>query len=299
MINLSLSKIAKYSITLIAVVILSSYVELGVIINEYRNADQVLFLAAFLSIPLHVLLKSLKWQILLQVFWEDISFADATKSYLSGLAFGVITPGKIGELSRGLFLPFNKIKVSTLVIVDRYLDLISLVFLVIPGATYFFGIRVGVLFFFLNIVLLVIMFIYPRMVSLLSAYLKSSVIEKIIDIQRDITRIPLKVVVITFFLSFLVFILSIMTSYILVLSFTTFGIGNAFLAFPLTLITNILPITVGNIGVREGANIYLLNHFSISSEIAFNISVMMFSLHSLIPSIFGLILINYRGGDAE
>ena len=166
-------------------------------------------------------------------------------------------------------------------------------------ATYFFGITVGVLFFFLNIILLSIIFIYPRIVSLLTAYFKSSVIENIIDIQRDITRIPFKVIVITFFISFSLFILSIITSYVLVLSFTTFGIGNAFLVFPLTLITNILPITVGNIGVREGANIYLLNHFSIGSEIAFNISIMMFSLHSLLPSIFGLILINYRGEDAE
>ncbi len=295
---MSLSSIIKYSITIIAVAILSSYVDMGRIVNEYKNADYTLLLIAFLSIPLHVLLKSLKWKILLQAFWEDISFADASKSYLAGLAFGVITPGKIGELSRGLFLPFNKIKVSSLVIVDRYLDLISLVFLVIPGATYFFGIRAGILFFFLNISLLVIILIYPRIVSLLRDHFKSSVIESIIDIQKDISRIPFTAIFITFFISFSLFILSIMTSYILVLSFTTFGIRSAFLVFPLTLITNILPITIGNIGVREGANIYLLDYFSISSEIAFNISIMMFFLHSLLPAIFGLILINYRFEDA-
>ena len=90
------------------------------------------------------------------------------------------------------------------------------------------------------------------------------------------------------------FIVSILTSYLLLISFTAFNFMNALFVFPLALITNIIPITIGNIGIREGATMYLLNNYSISPEIAFNISIMLFFLHSFIPAVFGLITIHYN-----
>ena len=66
-----------------------------------------------------------------------------------------------------------------------------------------------------------------------------------------------------------------------------------FQVFPLVLMTNILPITIGNLGIREGTTIFLLDTFGISSEIAFNISIILFFMHSIIPAIIGLLLNNF------
>ena len=54
--------------------------------------------------------------------------------------------------------------------------------------------------------------------------------------------------------------------------------------FPLTLLTNVLPITIGNLGVREGATIILLKEFEISSEISFNIAILLFFLHHILEN---------------
>ena len=296
---MSINKILKFSITAIAIVILSYYVDFHQILAVYKNANYIFLSIAFSSIPLLVILRSLKWKILLQAFWKDISFADAFKSYLSGFAYGVLTPGRLGELSRGLFLPYNKMKVGGLVLVDRYLEAVSLVFLVIPGAIYFFGIKIGISLFILNLSLLSIAFIYPRIISAFINNLNFTFLKKIIIIQKDISKISFKIIFLSLIISIMIFIVSISTSYILLRSFTTFDIKNAFLVFPLSLIINIFPITIGNIGLREGANIYLLNYFSVSAEIAFNISIMLFFLHSFLPAIIGFTLVNYFSNESH
>ena len=61
--------------------------------------------------------------------------------------------------------------------------------------------------------------------------------------------------------------------------------------FPITLLTNILPITIGNLGVREGATILLLREYGIESEIAFNTAIILFFLHSFIPAIIGIYMV--------
>ena len=70
-------------------------------------------------------------------------------------------------------------------------------------------------------------------------------------------------------------------------SFQATEISLMYKVFPLTLLTNIFPLTIGNLGVREGATIILLNKFQISSEIAFNIAIILFFLHSFLPAIIG------------
>jgi len=85
--------------------------------------------------------------------------------------------------------------------------------------------------------------------------------------------------------------ISVLTSYCLLLSFVSFPILLSVKVFPLVLLTNIFPITFGNLGTREGATIFLLGRCGVNSEIGLSIGLSLFFLHTVIPSLVGLLLI--------
>jgi len=267
-----------------------------ILVNELKNAKLFPLLSSFISIPLIISLRSLKWQILLKSFWQDISFIRATTSYLLGFSIGIVTPAKIGEVARAIYLPYSdKKKIAGLVILDRYCDLVILTFLAVPGAIRFIGIEVGIIILCAGLFGISVFFIYPSIISFYSSKnFQSAWINKILNKLVEYNEIPKRVISTSLLLSLCIFILSVMTSYLLVFSFTFFSPANAFEVFPIALFTNILPITIGNLGVRESVTIFLLDFYTINKEIAFNSSVMLFFLHSFIPAIIGLIIMQFR-----
>jgi len=266
------------------------------LIGTFRSAKYLNIGIATFSIPLMISLKAFKWQILLKSFWPETSFWIACKSYLCGFALGMITPAKIGEVSRSAFLPYEEnMKIISLVILDRYCDVIILIFLSIIGLIHFAGIKIGFIAFLAGLLGISFIFIYPIIFEvLIKKDYKLTWISKITKMHSDFSKITPKIFLKSLLISFSYFLLSISTSFLLLSSFSAVSYNIVLKVFPLTLLTNIIPITVGNLGVREGATILLLNNFEISSEAAFNSSILLFFLHSVIPGLIGLLLINLR-----
>nr|WP_273333797.1 lysylphosphatidylglycerol synthase domain-containing protein [Dictyoglomus turgidum] len=81
-----------------------------------------------------------------------------------------------------------------------------------------------------------------------------------------------------------------------------FDIDNffAFLyGYPLVMLVNLVPMTIAGLGLREGTAILLLNKFSIPSNVAFNVSFLIFLLNTALPAIWGIFamyLITLFGG---
>ena len=286
----------KLLLTVLLLVLLFQLVDIQKLIGTFREANYFYIGIALLSIPLMISLKAYKWQILLRSFWKETSFKIACRSYLCGFAIGVITPAKIGEISRSMFLPYEEnMKIISLVILDRYCDLIILIFLSIVGVTHFTGIKIGIIVFLAGLFGITVIFIYPAILEILNKKdYKLIWISKILKMQKDFNKITPKIFLKSLLISFGYFLLSITTSFLLLSSFTTVPFSVVLKVFPLTLLTNIIPITVGNLGVREGATIFLLNNFKISSAAAFNCSILLFFFHSIIPALLGSLLINLR-----
>ena len=57
----------------------------------------------------------------------------------------LLTPGKVGEFTRTFYLPYdNNFKVISLVILDRYIDSVSLLFISSVGISHFIGLYFGI-----------------------------------------------------------------------------------------------------------------------------------------------------------
>jgi glycosyltransferase 2 family protein len=95
------------------------------------------FLAlAILVTFLIVAMKAYRWKVLIRPFGYECPFPQAMKYWLSGFFIGIITPGRIGDLSRALYLKkelgFGK-SLNT-VVVDRVIDIALLLLFAIAGA---------------------------------------------------------------------------------------------------------------------------------------------------------------------
>lgn len=69
-----------------------------------------------------------KWQRLIQTLDRTVSFRDSVKSYLGGMPLALVTPGRLGELSRCLFLPQKALHTLTgagRVVLDNWTDFLA------------------------------------------------------------------------------------------------------------------------------------------------------------------------------
>ena len=79
--------------------------------------------AALLSIPI-VWSRAIRWRLLARCVVPDVSRGEVWRSYLSGLALGLITPGGAGELARAWTLPRgDRVALTSLAALDKMANL--------------------------------------------------------------------------------------------------------------------------------------------------------------------------------
>lgn len=61
--------------------------------------------------------------------------------------------------------------------------------------------------------------------------------------------------------------------------------------------TVIPPISLGELGIREGASVYFLTQLGETPAVAFNASIFLFIINLLIPAFIGLILLFKKNGN--
>lgn len=61
--------------------------------------------------------------------------------------------------------------------------------------------------------------------------------------------------------------------------------------------TVIPPVSLGELGIREGASVYFLTILGESASVGFNASIFLFFINVLIPSLIGFILLMKKNDD--
>ena len=61
--------------------------------------------------------------------------------------------------------------------------------------------------------------------------------------------------------------------------------------------TVIPPISLGELGIREGASVYFITQIGLSAAVGFNASIFLFLINILLPALIGLILLAKKNND--
>jgi len=255
--------------------------------------------ALFLNIPA-LWLKSTRWKTLLSSQGKKISNKEAFLYYLSATFLGVITPGRLGEFAKAIYL--KQYGITTIsygfssVLADRLWDLFLLVLLGLLGLIILHpfprGAFLGWVGLFLLILIIFFLFFLKRTEKISSYFYRKFLFSRISGIAKEsagqfkqgLKLIWGKKIWQSVFLTSSAYALFFLQCYFiakgLLLPLSYFKI------IPVMAMVNLfsfLPVSISGLGTRDAALLFLLGQQGISYE-----PIMAFSM--------GILFVFYAGG---
>jgi len=284
-----------------------------------QNSNKSLIIAAILLLVPNLFMQYKKWHYLVDKVKEGKqSRVETLGSVFIGITFGIVTPGKVGELGKLFFISdIDRIKLLGYSIFEKIYDLIpvtifgliSLPFLPHTFFNNFIFDRVYafILFLFISFVIIFIA-LNPSILRVLLNYINekflkkkiSKVIYSINHLERTDAINLLKystVLNLIFSTQFVLLVVGLSNDY-LAKGSTIFNSTIEFLIlYPASwvafLIKTLLPFSVGDIGIREGASKIVFGLYNIDKESAISAAFLLFVINILFPSLIGLLLIPF------
>ena len=249
-----------------------------------------LLVAMVLTVPF-LILKALRWHALLRAGKCRATFAESFISLVGGMGVALLTPARIGELTRAAYLSEpRKVRVGALVMVDKVYDLIVLALLAVPGAwllvnpllaVAFAGIGLGGVYLAMRPSGLRTAF---RLCKPLPFYKKAD------DVMARFAEFPGSVGLVCLLYTFGSFLIVLAQYWIILRAWNVGGLDVVVYCFPMVVLSNVIPLTVAGLGTREGLAILLLNHYNIARSVAGTSAFLMFFMNTALPGIAGAVV---------
>jgi len=266
---------------------------IGKIANAFLQIPIQYYALAFIILMPRFLLYAYGWNYICKKQKMEPGYFFLLKAYLIGLFYGNVVPGGIGGHIRIFYLrdktkaPIEKCLTNSLI--DYSLLFISGLFLSLIGSIYLFDkapklFPIILFFFCFNTAAFIVLMQKRTSSKLFKFFIKYIVpkrfkerIGKSVDaLYEDIPR--LRDLLVPFLINIIIRIIA--GTYI----------DFIFISLISVIVTGILPISIGGLGVREGVYVILLASYGVDPNIAFAISFSGYLVKMLIPSIIGLLL---------
>lgn len=289
---------------------LASSIEYGKIVSAIENANLLLIALAFLLSFINIYLQYSKWRLTCGQVLEEKKKSKILTSLFYGFSTGTITPLRVGEYFGRAIVFKNKslIQVTIATLIDKFFPLMIVAFV---------GSVTSILFFFfyyntsiyltlsLFIVLFTLFYFFAMLLlsrrfwdSIFFSRIKKikhfkSVIEKL-QVLKSLDRryfYRMSIISLLFYFCFLLQLAILVSAFSHNYSFINYIWAGNLIMFAKTIIP---PISLGELGIREGASIYFLTQFGETASAAFNASIFLFIINLLIPALVGLVLLLKR-----
>jgi uncharacterized protein (TIRG00374 family) len=272
--------------------------------------DLILFVI-LLHVPV-ILLKAWKWKILTHAYGNSPGIFRFVYSWLVGFVIGMVTPGRLGEISKVYYLKdnFSFGKGIATVAVDRIIDIIVLFILAILGIITFLYGRVlqneivYMLIILFSAFLFSVYFVFSRSGSvkkyskpifkrLVPKRMKSGMKAAFHEFYQGLNEIKKRkgIVIASFSLTVISWFLAIFQFELIAISLSL-QIDYFFLlsVMPIITLLDALPISFSGLGTREVALIFIFGLIGISIESTISFSIMVFMLGYMVYVPLALII---------
>jgi uncharacterized membrane protein YbhN (UPF0104 family) len=277
------------------------------ILAALRNANITLILITALLAFLNIYLQFLKWKITCGYILNEKNNKRILLSLFYGFSGGVFTPARIGEYfgRAAAFKDKSFIKVAVATFIDKIFPLMTVAafgaLASILFIHYYYHVSVyltGALFI-LTFVLFYAAYIIsmdPRFWNsvLFNRISKSPRIKKIFDnlsILKELDRFyttQMVFISIAFYICFILQYALLTAAFSGHYNFIHYIWAGNLVMFATTIIP---PVSLGDLGIREGASTFFLHIFGEVQSVGFNSSIFLFLINILIPSVIGLFLL--------
>ncbi|MDP2363744.1 MAG: lysylphosphatidylglycerol synthase transmembrane domain-containing protein, partial [Ignavibacteria bacterium] len=283
------------------------------ILNAIKQASVYLITAAFLLSFVNIYLQFYKWKITANVVLQENQNSKIWLSLFYGFSAGVFTPARIGEyFGRALvFKNHSLLQVTLATLLDKFFLLLIVAFFGSISSILFINYYYHVTFYLtigLFILVFALFYLFFWMIfndrfwdNVFFSRLRDSIklhwlFEKI-KVFRNLNK---KYATIMFLVSILFYICFLVQYALLVAAFSNHNqfwdylwAGNLMM-FAKTIIP---PVSLGELGIREGASVFFITQLGESASTGFNASIFLFFINVLIPSLIGLTLLLKKNDD--
>ncbi|MDO8669164.1 MAG: lysylphosphatidylglycerol synthase transmembrane domain-containing protein [Candidatus Buchananbacteria bacterium] len=276
--------------------------EIGKVI---RHVDLKLIILGILLSFIMFLIQAWRWNYLKKIQNINYSFKDSFLIYGSGIYFGTITPGRLGDLIKILYLKeagHSTGKSAVSVIADRLADLLFLLAIGYLSMLFFAK------FFIKEIIIITII---ALLVTIATIILKSNLLKNAInrlfsyiipekykklltlnirDMTNDFKAYRFKNYLTLFTVTTIAWFLYYLQMFLLAKSINLGDITFTYLAMSVTIaaIVTLLPISVYGLGTRDATLLFLFSLIGINPEKTITLSILIL-LVSLFYALIGLI----------
>lgn len=264
-----------------------------------RTAEAHWIVAAALLLPVNLALEGVVWRVLVRRVVPDVPLRSAFSSLLCGYAFGIVTPGRIGELAgRAFYLHYpDKWELGTVVFAQRLVDMVmaalggSLAVLAYitmnnpdPAAVWwgFFAFGMG------TAVTLAAALLLPTYTHRLlhrvlpeRAARRAAFLQKLAPSDRASFMLLSAVRYLVYTSQFVVLLLAFAPAT---------ALGTLYVGVALTFLAKFIipPVAFLDIGIRESAAVFFLGQLGVAQAAAFNASFLVFGFNILLPALLGV-----------
>lgn len=303
----------KLIIALGLIFFLISWINPTEIIYAIKNANVIFILSsAALLIP-NIYIQFLKWRLTSEYLLKERDNKKIINSLFYGLAAGVFTPARIGEyLGRGIvFRDKSIMQVTIATFIDKLFLLIIVAFLGSLSSIIFLDIYYKVsslLTAGLFVVVLILFYLLFYMIlysnywqQTFRAELKTTkkfkmFFESLSVIQEMNKYFSARMI----FLSLLLYSCFIIQYALLVMAFSNnMDFWNYIFAGNLMMFSKSIvpPVSLGELGIREGASIFFITQIGETVQVGFNASIFLFLINVLLPALVGFVLLLKKNND--
>jgi len=297
--------LAKIAIACFTMGFLVKKIHFHEIRSAFQNPENPLFLvfAVFLVLP-NLFLQWFRWHTLMRRLYPGTSPSESAVSLFGGMVGGFVTPGRIGEFSRPLFLKnVDRFQVLGLVLIDKLYAFIPILVGGLAGVVSFlsYAFRYNVFLVwplsFAAVCLsgLALLWAFNPAWTRNFLYHLSVVfptrekLRKFIGIMDVFTKRDACLLLAASFLLYAVYISQFC---LLAFAFQPIPWTTALTATTCTLFAKtLIPFSIGDLGIREGAAVFFFLRFHVDKVTAFNSSLLLFAINIVFPTLLGLLFL--------
>ncbi len=277
----------RVTISAVAVGIIVWRVPVEALWAAVQSMDTYWLMPALLSALASLAVRNLKWQRLLRAAGSRASSRDVTRSLFGGFALGVVTPGRVGEWARCVFIPEGeRAPVIPLNILDRILDSWSVFTYAVMSLLLGLYRPGGVFAAAVWLALWPVVLGLPHLISSLG---DGRWWNEHYRAQFRAARQRLSSIRIAPFAGWALVstTFDVLTFLSLLRAFHSADFKTALVTYPWIVMASGIPLSLGGLGLREGAATLLLARYAIPAAVAADVALFLFAFLTLIPALIG------------
>ncbi len=277
----------KTGFTVLLVCAVFFYFNPGSIMTEARKVSLPLYFIVVMGHFILMIVKALRWKILLGSFQIHCTYRQALKAYTTAFSFGTFTPGQLGDMAKVMLIDSARGKRKLALIssiCDRLWDLAGLCFVSLGCMFFLFSTRISVsgIFLYGSVFCILCVGMLAGIYPIARKFIKHRTEA---DISLLFTRWPsaLALTILAITVQILRWAVLSFAMGLPVITATTIAIVGTLVA--------LIPISIGGLGTREGAMAALFSSGGLDPVSGVGFSLLMFGSY-LIGAVAGALLLH-------